>query len=177
MKRIAIIAGVALLLLQSTVLYGKEITAMQLLYIIKKVFPEATEISVLVDKAAFETEKEKIIRPAAQLQLKVKMFPVENPLDIGTAIQSIGSNSVALILSSNIFLENSNKLYILSKCKEKQISIVSNSREYSQSGALLGLVDDNEKTTIILNLKHSDFLKDRFTQTFIQEVGIQEVIL
>ncbi len=157
---------------------AKEVSSLQLMYVVKKVFPEANEVALLIPKYSLnENEKEKIARAAANTKLKVFVHGVETYADIGTALKSLANQSLLMVISSDILSENSSKLFILSKCKEKNISIVATSRDYAQSGALLGLVNENDRIQLILNLKHSrDDLKGRFTESFVQEMGIQEII-
>jgi len=152
-------------------------TPLQVFFAIKKIFPETKEISVFLSKKDFEKQKIKIGRAAAQSQLKAKLFPISNSADIGKSLKQFKESSTLVILNSEIFLQNKNKIYILSKCKEKKIKLVTSSKEYSNSGALIGiLTGEDGKTHIVLNLKHRPDLQPVFTDTRIQQTGIAEII-
>jgi len=157
---------------------AKEANAMQLMYVVKKVFPETNDVALLIPKQNFDdNEKAHIARGAANAKLKVTVYAIDAHMDIGNAMKSLNDQSVLVVISSGILAESSSKLFLLSKCKERDISIIATSRDYAQSGALLGLVSENNRTQLILNLKHSrEELKGRFTESFVQELGIQEII-
>ncbi len=153
-----------------------EVSALQLFYLVKQVFPAAEEVSVLIGKKDLDGALNGINRASAQFQLKVTVHDVSNAFDIGKAIKDIPDNAILVVFDSPVFEESKNKLYILSKSKDKQISIVTSSRSYIDSGALLGYINDGGEKKIILNLKHSEHLRSQFTDEFIQKVGIAEVI-
>ncbi len=178
MKRKILFIVVVCIVSQWVSTSAKDVSSLQMMYVVKKVFPEAHEVALLIPKQYFDDkEKDKITRAAANTQIKVIVYAIEAYSDIGNALKNLGSQSLLMVNSSDILAESSSKLFILSKCKEKNISIIATSRDYAQSGALLGLFNVNDKTQLILNLKHSrDDLKGRFTESFVQEMGIQEII-
>ncbi len=156
---------------------GNTATPLQVLFVLKKVFPEAKEINVLVTSSQLAAQQKRIGRAAAQTQLKVKIFEINSPTDIGKAIKEIPEAGFLVVFADDELAKNSNKIYILSKCKEKHIALITSSRDYSDSGALLGvLLDANHKTNIVLNLKHNAFLASKFSDEFIQKAGIAEVL-
>ena len=60
-------------------------------------------------------------------------------------------------------------LYILSKSNDKNISVVSNSEEYGEVGALLTLSkSENKKLKIVVNLKFKPELAAKFPPEFQQ---------
>ena len=105
--------------------------------------------------------------------LKAKIYVIESTSAIGNAIKQINPNSLLVIFSSDILNQKSSILYILSKCKEKQILLLTSSLDYSEAGALLGLItDENQKTKLIVNLTHSENLRAKFSQELLQQQGI-----
>jgi len=156
--------------------FAGDVTVLQLFHIIKQVFPETKNIALLMTKEDMNAELTKVNRAAAMTQLKVKIHAVENSFDIGKEIKRIAAKSILVVGNSELFNEKKTKLYILSKCKEKEISLITSSRDYVESGALLGLVKSEEgKSEVMLNLKHYAFLRDKFTEEFKQEVNITEL--
>lgn len=102
---------------------------------------------------------------------------VNSASDIGSALRKIKKGSVMILFGSGVLSESKSRLYVLSKCKPKKIAIVTSSNDYAQSGALLSVVwDENQKLKTVLNLKHNEHLRSKFTADFIQTVGIKEVI-
>lgn len=168
---------VILLFSHGLLLSAQNPTPLQIFFAIKKIFPEIGEISVFISKTDFEKQKIKIGRAAAQSQLRAKLFPIGNSADIGRNLKQLGDSSILVIFDSDIFRQNKNKIYILSKCKEKKIKLVTSSKEYSDSGALIGILAGNDgKTHIVLNLKHRPDLQPVFTDARIQQTGIAEII-
>ncbi|MEJ2635085.1 MAG: ABC transporter substrate binding protein [Calditrichia bacterium] len=162
---------------QNAVQAANSPTPLQIFFLVKKIFPEIKEVSVLVTKDLLETEKTRVTRAAAQTQMKVVLYPVENATDIGTSFKEINDKSFVVIYDTDILSQKSNKLYILSKCKEKRIPLITTSPEYTESGALIGiLAEGNDKTDVVVNLKHSDSFQSKFTSDFIRQAGISRVI-
>jgi len=55
--------------------------------------------------------------------------------------------------------------------------MITASRDYADSGALLTLLPNAEgKIDLVVNLKHNEHMHAQFTDAFIQENGITEVI-
>ena len=160
----------------SIVANAREVSILQLLFTAKKVFPEMGEISILIPKDIIDSETPKIERSAAQAQLKVKLYPVKNTRDIGTHLKQIPDNSILLVYNAPILKQKSSRMFILSKSKAKNISIISASREFTDQGALLGLFQGETKTELVINLKHSEFLAEKFTESFLVEIKAKEII-
>ncbi|MBN2411536.1 hypothetical protein JXQ31_07570 [candidate division KSB1 bacterium] len=175
MKR-RLCAGVLVLMLFFGGHLFANVTTTQYFYLVKQAFPNASEINIFITKSELAREKEKIDRATVQFKLKALIYEIDNSADIGKATKSLNENSILVIYDDNIFANNKNKLYILSKCKEKKISLVTASLDYIESGALLGYVEKDGAKSIILNLTFYDHLKTEFNVEKIQKLGITEVI-
>ena len=170
-------AALILLLCQNSLIFSKDITPLQLLFTVKQAFPDCKELAILISKDLLAKEKKNIARASAQTQMKATIYVVTSSSDIGRALAKISEGSVMVLFGSGVLSKKKTKLYVLSKCKPKKIAIVTSSNDYAQSGALLGVVrDENQKLKTVLNLKHNLHLKSKFTPDFIQTVGIKEVI-
>ncbi len=158
-------------------LSAKEVTFLQYLYTIKQIFPDLTECSVLIDKSMVDAQKSKLERASAQMKVKVVVYPVKNNKDIGKSMKEVRDNSVLILFSSSLFENKSTKLFVLSKSKEKKIALVTSSKEYVDAGALIGLLpNEKNKTDLVVNLKHSQYLAAKFTEDFVKTAGIKTVI-
>ncbi len=175
MKQKFCLVGLVFMLLFGGRLFA-EVTTTQYFYLVKQPFPQASEISIFITKKKLASEKEKIDRATVQFQKKAVIYEIENSVDIGKAIKSVNENSILVIYDDAVFKNNTNKLYLLSKCKEKKISLFTSSLDYIESGALLGFVEKDNKQTIILNITNYDHLKSQFNMEKIQQLGISEVI-
>ncbi len=173
-----ILASVVLVLCSYVVSFsGENATALQVFFAIKKVFPETQNVSLLISQNLLDQENTKIARAATQTRLTVEIYAVRDAIDIGKKLKKIPENSILVIFASDALSSNSSRLYILSRCKEKNIEIVSTSEDYTNSGALLGiLLNEQHKVELILNLKHSQVLASKFTKEFIQQTGINQII-
>jgi len=166
-----------LLLCQTNLVFSIDVTSLQLLFMVKQTFPECKEVSILITEKLLAKEKNRIARASVQNKIKSTIYVISTSSDIGSALSGISEGSIMVLYSSGVLSKNKSKLYILSKCKPKKIVIVTSSSDYSQSGALLGVLkDENQKLKVVLNLKHNAHLKSTFTPAFIQTVGIKEVI-
>jgi len=154
-----------------------DVSALQFYYLVKQVFPETQKVTVLITKSDLEKQLKKIERASIQCKVKTEIFDVENSIEIGKAFKRIKPNEILIIFDNELFLNKKNKMYIMSKSKEKQILIVTSSKDYVNSGALLGYITEDGKKKIVVNLKLSTNLKDKFTDELIQKVGIKKVIM
>ncbi len=176
MKRMLVVIG-CLLAFHLTLFAGNNPTPLQMLFSIKKVFPEVKEVSVFISKGQLASEQEKITRAAAQTQLKVVLYPIDNASDIGSSIRQIPEKSFLVIFDSAVMDQNSSRLYILSKCKERGISLVTSSSAYTESGALLGVLSgQDQKTDLVVNLTHNEQFQSKFNPDYVQQTGITRVI-
>ena len=153
-----------------------QISSMQLFYLVKQAFPDAQEVNIFISSDNLRDEKDKIARATVQFQLKAIVYEISSAADIGNSTKKLADNSVTILYDDKVFDNSKNKLYILSKCKEKQIPLVTSSMDYIQSGALLGYVVDAGQKKIILNLTYYDHLKSKFSSEVVQQLGITEVI-
>ncbi len=157
--------------------FADKVSALQYFFIVKKVFPDISEVTIFINAADEPTERPKITKAAAQMQLKVKLFLIESQKDIGANIQNIPNDGVLIVYQSDVLMNATSRMFVLSKAKEKNISVVTSSREYSQNGALLGLVKGaDNKLEVLLNLKHSQSLATRFTEAFNAEIGVKQTL-
>ena len=133
------------MLMLATRLFANGVSPLQLLYVVKQVFPDQEQVTVFISKGQFAELEEKINRAAAQSHLKVQVCVVESSSGIGSMLSSMERNSVLVLLESDLLLNSTTKLYILSKCKEKQIAIVTSSKTYSDSGALVAVIKRSKR--------------------------------
>lgn len=168
---------IAVFYLLNTGLNAQNVTPRQYFFIVKKIFPETQNIDVIVDESKLDGLKSDIAKAAAQAKVQVKLYPVSDTKSIGKSVKKLDKSSTLVVLPSDVTNDKSSKMFILSKCKEKDISVVTESKDYSDSGALLGIFpQDGAKTKIVLNLKHSKDLLAKFTPDYAKQVGISEVI-
>ncbi len=158
-------------------LIAREVSPIQFLFTIRRIFPDQKKLTVFISQSKLEKVKPLLVRAAAQNKFNVKVHIIESTTDIGKSFREIDNNIILLIFDSPVLNHRKNRLYILKKCKEKKISIITSSKEYSDSGALLALlVNAENKIDVVVNLKHCKHLKDKFTEEFIRQNGIKEVI-
>ena len=178
MKQIVILAVVLNIILSSNSSQAGEISALQLLYLVKQAFPEKEQVEVFINKDEYKEKETNIKVASAQMKFKINVHLIEQATDIGQAFGKIADNSLLVIFTAEVFNKSSARLYVLSKCKDKQVAIITTSKEYSDSGALLCVYkDENAQLKVVLNLKKNEHLKDRFTEEVIQKAGIQEVVM
>jgi ABC-type uncharacterized transport system substrate-binding protein len=152
---------------------GSEIPPLTFFFVLNKVFPEVKEVSIFMTKEMLAENESKLNRASGTFNIKATIYVIESTASLGNAIKQISPNSVVMIFSGGIMNEKSSILYVLSKCKEKQIVLLTSSMEYSTAGALLGLVvDENQKTKLVVNLAHSENLRSKFSQESLLQQGI-----
>ncbi len=174
MKRILFTLTAVLLLTQAS--FAK-VTWLQYFYAIKKIFPDTKEIAIMLPKDQEASQKAALAKAAVSIGVKVKLYLVEDARSIGSNIKMIPDNSVLVVYDAPVLMEKSSRVYILSRCKEKNITVVTASQEYSDSGALIGLLrGDDGKLKIVVNLKFSPELAAKFTPEFIQKTGVSQVL-
>ncbi len=177
MKRFKLALLALLVVGQVGLLQALEITPLQVFYIVRQGFPEQTEVSVLITEADYHRQEKKIGRAAAQMQLKVTIHVVRNSLDVGKAVKRTPNKSILVVFDNPALTSSKTKLYVLSKCKDKKVSIVTTSQAYSESGALLGVYNEKENVKIVLNLKKNSHLKAMFSEEVKTKLGVSEVLL
>ena len=172
-----IITFLITLILLSIGINAQNVTPRQYFFIVKKIFPDTKEISVILDEKDLPNFKDDIAKAAGQAQVKAKIYPVSDFKSIGKSVNKVEKSGTLVVVPSPVLADKSSKLFILSKCKEKDIAVISESKDYSDSGALLGVFpQDGAKTKVVLNLKHSQDLLAKFTPDYAKQVGISEVI-
>lgn len=166
-----------ILILCSIGINAQNVTPRQYFFIVKKIFPDTKEISVIIDEKQLDNFKDDIAKAASQAQVIVKIYPISDFKSIGKSVKKINKSGILVVIPCPVLTNKSSKLFILSKCKAKDVAVISESKDYSDSGALLGIFpQDGAKTKVVLNLKHSQDLLTKFTPDYAKQVGISEVL-
>lgn len=169
--------GLLLIFPVSSYVFAQDANPSQFFYIVKNVFPEIEDVAVFISQESLEENKALMDRAAAQNKIKATIYLIETSTDVGDKIRELKDNSVLVIFSSDVLMKKSTQLYILKNCKDKRISVFTSSRDYSELGALMGLIkNEDKKVDLVLNLKQNEHLKTKFTGEYVEKVGIQEVI-
>ena len=178
MKKLLKIMMLLMIIISSAnIAYSKEASPMQFLYMVKQIFPENSEIAVFMSKETVSTNEKSLQRAAAQTQTQPKLYVIENSSDIGKRLRELKKNTILILFESELMMKKNSMMYILSKCKENEILLVTSSQEYSDLGALLGLIyNKDNQLQVVINLKHNLQLKPKFSEEFIQVAGISKVI-
>ena len=176
MKNIIKVLCIVLIAMVITV-QAAEPTFMQYLYSAKQVLPDAKKIAVFTSQEKFDSDKDALNKAGQRTGLAVKVFVISDMKSIGSNIKMLSDEDVILVTNVSVLMNKSSKLFILSKCKDKKMPIISASEDYTQSGALIGLLKgDDGRSKIVLNIKHSPYLASRFTDEFNQKAGVKELI-
>lgn len=177
MRRLTVSFLIAVAIIAAQPGFSK-VTPLQLFYISKKVFAEKQEAYVLIDQKTFNQAEAAIKRASAQMQLELKIYLIGSKMDVGNAFKEIKDSGVLVVFDSHLLNQSATRLYVMSKCKDKHISIITNSTEYGDSGALLTLFStDAGETKIKLNLQKNEEQKNRFTEELIKSSGITDVLM
>ncbi len=171
---------IAALLILGAVTQGlaKDATAAQYLYIIKKVLPEVKTVSVFLSSDQVDKAKGKFARAGATFGFKVKIYLVDSQKNIGENLKNISNSSVLIVYDTPTLMKKSSRMFILSKCKEHNIAIITSSADYSASGAFLGvIVNDKFKIKdLLVNLQNYSRFASIFTDEFKLALGVTKVI-
>jgi ABC-type uncharacterized transport system substrate-binding protein len=157
---------------------ARNATAAQYLYMVNQIIPEKKNVAVFMSKELVETEKMKLERAATTFKLKVTVYIIESPRNIGESLKMIDENTALVVYETPVLQEKSSKMFIISKCKEKNIPIVTPSEEYVKSGAFIGIVV-NEKlkvSQLLVNLQNYSQFAPKFTEEFTLALGVTEII-
>ena len=175
MQRIVQTITILLLLLQFGLAEGPSF--LQYFYTVKNILPETKNIGVFISEESYKTQEQQIKRASAQTGIKALVFIIKNARSIGKSIKQLNTNDALVIYDSPVLEKKSSRLFILSKTKDKKIPIITASKEYSDSGALICLgKDENNRTQIILNLKQTEYLASKFTDESLQKLRISKII-
>lgn len=175
----------ALSVLLITILFGsfgqvfaRNATAAQYLYMVNKILPEKQNVAVFMSKDMVEKEKIKLERAAATFKLKVTIYIIESPRNIGESIKSIDENTALVVYETPVLEDKSSKMFIISKCKEKNIPIVTPSAEYVKAGAFVGIIVDEKfkMSQLMVNLQNYSQFESKFTEEFSLALGVTEII-
>ncbi len=175
-KWVIILIALIVLLPQAMETFAQDANASQFFYMVKKLFPEQKDVAIFISQEALSSKRKLMDRAAAQNGIAAKIYLIESALDVGKRIRDLPDESVLVIFNSNVLMKKKTQLYILKNCKTKKISIFTSSRDYTELGALFGIIKNESTFELVLNLKHNEFLKPKFTDAFIQQAGISEVI-
>lgn len=148
----------------------------QYLTMAKMAFQDAKAVSIFISEADLAKEQATINRAALQNKLQAKIFVIKSSIDVGKRMRELADNSLLVVYQSDVLSKKSTQLFILKKCKEKQISVITSSAEYSELGALIGLVKSGPRFELVLNLKQNDWAAARFPADVIERLGISRVI-
>ena len=169
--------GFFLLLFQASSIFAQDANPSQFFYIVKRLYPDIEEVAVFISPESLAEHKAMMDRAAAQNKIKVVLYLIETSTDVGDKIRELKESSILVIFSSAVLMKKTTQLYILKNCKEKKISVFTSSRDYSDLGALMGLIKNaDNRVDLVLNLRQNEHLKPKFTDDYVAEVGIQEVI-
>ena len=84
--------------------------------------------------------------------LSAKLYVISNTIDVGKRLRELPSKSILVVYQSDVLSKKSTqRLFILTKCKEHQIAVITSSAEYSELGALIGLVKTGPRFELVLN--------------------------
>ncbi len=164
---------VALVLTQLGNVFAQQPTFLQYFFSIKKVLPETKKVGVFIPESEFSVQKNKIAQASQRAGIKTKVFLIQDLKSIGKNIQNLSDIDILLIYNTPILMKKTSRMFIISKCKDKHIPIITSSEEYSKFGALLGLIKGEDgHSKILLNLKLNPNLASVFTDDYVKKTGI-----
>ena len=150
--------------------------ATQYLTMAKQAFQDAKEVAIFISEEDLAKEKDIINRAALQNGLTAKLYVIANTIDVGKRLRELSPNSILVVYQSEVLSKKSTQLFVLKKCKESQIAVITSSSEYTELGALIGLVKTGPRFELVLNLKQNDWAAARFPSDVIERLGIARVI-
>jgi len=166
-----------LIVFVNAAVFAQEASPSQYFYVIKKLLPDTKSVSIFMDPELIIKEKVSINRAALQNNLKVRIYPISTPIDIGKNIRQLKDGSILIVYSSDVLTSKSSVAYVLKKCIEKNVTVVSSSPLYSDLGAFLGLIKgEDNKLKIVVNFKQYANLQNNVMQERMQLVGVTQVI-
>jgi len=175
MKKITLI--ILALVLSTQMCLANQPSPLQVFYSIKKILPEAKKVGVFIPEELFKAEETKIARASKQMGMEVKVYLIKDTKSIGKNMKNLKDIDILVVYNDPVMTAKSSMMFILSKCKDKEIPIISSSEDYSKAGALIFLGrDDNNKIYYVLNLKHTAYLAAKFDDASIEKLGIAKLI-
>jgi len=166
-----------LLLILVSLASAAEPTFLQYLYSAKQVLPESENVGIFITQDQYDAGKDDINKACQRTSLKAQVFIVSDLKSIGKNMKAVKGVDLLLITQADVLNDKSSRLFLLSKSKDKKIPLISSSEEYSNSGALIGLLPgENGRSKIVLNVKHTPYLAARFTDEYNKKAGIKELI-
>jgi len=168
---------VLLLAMNSSYLKAGEPSFLQYFYSVKKVLPGTKTIGVFIDEGTYKNKETQIKRAAKQTNLQAKIYLITDTKSIGKYIKQLQDVDVLLVYTNPVLNQKSSRLFILSRTKSLNIPIVSSSEEYSNAGAFLYIFKgENQKTQLVVNLKQTPYLANRFGEEATKKMGISKLI-
>ncbi len=176
MRKATILLAVFVMAQVGNVFAGQP-TFLQYFFSIKKVLPDTKIVGVFLPESEYSAQKNKIALASQRSGIKSKVFLINDMKSIGKSMQELSGIDILLVYNNPLMMKKASRMFILSKCKDKSIPIITSSEKYSKSGALLGLLKgDDGHSKIVLNLKHSPKLASVFTDDYVKKAGIAERI-
>ncbi len=177
MNSIRLMVVIFMCLLTSQV-FARNATAAQYLYMVSKVIPEKKNVAVFMSKDIVEKEKIKLERAAATFGITATIYLIDTAKTIGASLKKLNGDEALVVYETPVLDEKSSKMFILSKCKEKSIPVISPSEEYAKAGAFIGIIV-NEKfkmSKLMINLQNHADQSSKFTEEFNSSLGITQVL-
>ncbi len=176
MKKIIIFLMLTVFM-QAGNVFAAQPTFLQYFFSVKKVLPDTKTIGIFLPESEFADQKAKIAKASKLTGIKSKIFLIDDMKSIGQSIQSLSGLDLLLVYDSPLLMKKTSRMFILSKCKAKNIPIITASEKYSKSGAFLGLLKGEKgHTKMVLNLKLTPQLASLFTEDYLKKTGIKEQI-
>ncbi len=176
MKRWAALKMLMVLLTGIGAGFAQNVSWTQYFFVARNIFPQAQEICILLPQEQMEIQKEALGRAATHFHFKVKLYLFEDALAIGRNLKMIPPKSILIVTDAPLTREKNSMLYILSQAKNKDISIISSAQQYVDAGALIGLVKEEGRLRVVVNLKFSQQMAGLFTPEFNRKIGIIRII-
>lgn len=169
---------VILLFCSITQLFAKNALASQYLYLVNQIIPDKKDVAVFMSKDLVDKEKIKLERAAATFGLNITIYLIDSQRTIGRSLKKLDDNCSLIVYETPVLEEKSSKMFIISKCKEKGVPIISASEEYAKAGAFIGIiVDDKFKISqLFVNLQNHGDLAPKFTEEFSLALGVTNLI-
>jgi len=165
------------LVLSTQICLANQPSPLQIFYSIKKILPEAKKVGVFIPEETFKNDETKIARASKQMGMEVKVYLIKDTKSIGKNMKKLKDVDILVVYDDPVLVNKSSMMFVLSKCKDKKIPIISSSEDYSNAGALIFLGrDDNKKIYYVLNLKHTEYLAAKFDDASVEKLGIAKLI-
>lgn len=156
----------------SSLIFSQSLT--QIAYIVKKAIPDSENYVVLFPKDQEEVIKKHANTASLINKKKFHIYPIINRPDITKVLPSIMKivkPTIIIITNENILNAKSIK-FIAQKVGLKGIPVVTNRENDTTQGALLSILDKDNKIETHVNIVMASILKITFPQDFLDEAII-----